>query len=109
LEFEVSQIPDAERAHRVRTIIGAALSRIEMGADVVERARSLERVGLRGLDALHIAAAEAGHAQLLITTDDRMIRRSRRLGPELTIRVVLPTVAAALLAEGDYSQGDDDS
>lgn len=108
LEFEVAQIPDPERAQRVRTILGASALRIEMSTEVIERARDLERVGLRGLDALHIAAAEAAMAQLLITTDDRMLRRSRRLGTDLAIRVVLPTVATALLSDNETSQGNDE-
>jgi predicted nucleic acid-binding protein len=102
LDFEVGQIPDPERAYRVRTILRRADVQIALGPAAVERARSLERVGLRGLDALHIAAAEAAQARLLITTDDRMVRRARRLGEDLAIRVVRPTEALDLIAEEEH-------
>jgi hypothetical protein len=108
LDFEVRQIPDPERAHRVRTILGLAASRVGIAPGVAERARSLEGVGLRGLDALHVAAAEAGDARLLITTDDRMLRRARRLGTDLAVRVLRPTEALDLIAEEEDSEGEGD-
>ena len=67
-------------------------------AAVVARARSLERLGLRGLDALHVASAEAGGADLLITTDDRMRSRVRAVR-ELRLRLVTPPEAMAILSE----------
>src|SRR3972149_5217344 len=67
-------------------------------AAVEARARGLERVGFRGLDALHMASAEAGGAELLITTDDRMIRQAVRAGRDLRVRPVTPPEAVALLS-----------
>ena len=54
LDFEVSQDPDRERVRRVSGLLGLAATRIETSAAVAGRARALERLGLRGLDALHI-------------------------------------------------------
>lgn len=109
LDFEVAQIPDPERAQRVRTILDYARSRIAIGEDVAERARALEQVGLRGLDALHLAAAEGAGARLLITTDDRMIQRARRLGDDLGVRVVLPIDAIGMIEEEKDPRGTSES
>jgi hypothetical protein len=38
-----------------------------MSDALTRRARELEQAGLRGLDALHVASAEAGATELLIT------------------------------------------
>jgi predicted nucleic acid-binding protein len=95
LEFEVGQIPDPERAHRVRTLLDAAVLRVRISAAVAGRALELEATGLRGLDALHVAAAEAGHADLLVTTDDRMIRRAGRA--DTALRVLRPTESLDVL------------
>jgi hypothetical protein len=64
---------------------------------VAARAREIERFGFRGLDALHLAAAEAGRADLLITTDDRILRRAGRAGAQLHLRVVRPAEGFGLL------------
>ena len=63
---------------------------VRVSASVVERAKALERVGFRGLDALHLAAAEAGGAAVLVTTDDRMLRRAARARTSLQVRVMSP-------------------
>jgi len=45
------------------------------------------------------ASAEAGRVDLLVTTDVRMLRRCRRAGARLAVRVVTPLEALAALAE----------
>ena len=39
------------------------------------RGLALERAGLRALDALHLACAEAMGAEVFLTCDDRLLRR----------------------------------
>jgi len=42
------------------------------------RARQWMALGLHAMDALHVACAEAGHASVILTTDDRVLRVVRR-------------------------------
>ena len=44
------------------------------------RAEELEHLGFKALDALHIACAEAGGADVLPTTDDRMLAKAKNFG-----------------------------
>jgi predicted nucleic acid-binding protein len=97
LDFEVDQDPDAERRRRVKTLLRLVRTRIETSPDVADRARALQRRGFRGLDALHVASAEAGGVELLVTTDDRMKRRAGRIAAELKVNLVAPPEALALL------------
>ena len=73
-----------------------ARGRVMASDAVVTRARTLEQVGFRGLDALHVASAEAGGAVLLVTTDDRMIQKAMRARADLQVRLVTPPEALAL-------------
>jgi len=98
LDFEVEQDPDGERVRRVRSLLGLVRGRVPASAAVVARARALEQVGFRGLDALHVASAESGGAELLVTTDDRMIQRAMRAGRDLRVRLVTPAEAVALVS-----------
>ena len=98
LDFEVEQDPDGERVRRVRSLLGLVRERVAASGTVAARARALERVGFRGFDALHMASAEAGGADLLITTDDQMIRQAVRAGRDLQVRLVTPPEAMALLS-----------
>jgi predicted nucleic acid-binding protein len=99
LLFEVTQTSDADRAHRVMTLVRLAKTLVKSSPATVSRAQVLERLSLRGLDALHIASAEAATADLLVTTDDRMLRRARRASDELQVNVVTPVQALARLLE----------
>jgi predicted nucleic acid-binding protein len=47
-------------------------------------------LGFGAFDALHLACAERGGAQLLLTADDGLLRRARRHAGELRIRVENP-------------------
>ena len=99
LEFEIAQNPDRERAVRVASVLTTFRSRVPISPRLAARARELEQFGLRGLDALHVAAAEAGAARLLVTTDDRMVRGARRAGNRLEVEVLGPAAALDLLTD----------
>ena len=58
-------------------------------AHIKQRAETLEQEGLRALDALHIACAEAASCDYFITCDDRLIRRYGRR--KRAMRICTPT------------------
>jgi predicted nucleic acid-binding protein len=58
------------------------------GDTLEERAREIAKAGISSLDALHLASAEEGQADVLLTCDDVLVRRSRRLS--LALRVLNP-------------------
>ena len=99
LAFEVGQHPDPDRSHRILVLLRLATDFVKLSARVAARARELEQFGLRGLDALHIASAEAASVDLLVTTDNRMLRRAHRAGMRLAVRVVSPMEALVALSK----------
>lgn len=46
---------------------------------VTIRAAQIERLGITGFDALHIAAAEAAGCEFLVSTDDRLLKKFQRI------------------------------
>ena len=97
LAYEVAQIPDPERRHRVGSFLPLAMRSVALSPSVASRARELEGQGLRGLDALHVAAAEAARCDYLVTTDDRMIRRATRAGDAVKVAILTPMRAVEAL------------
>ena len=55
-----------------------------------ERAAFLQKLGFDPFDALHLACAEEGGADVFLTTDDDLIRRARRRINEIRTRVMNP-------------------
>ena len=76
-EIELQAINDGVRRRRVLQLLPE--SRIELTATVFARTRQLVKRRLSAADAVHIAAAEILQADVLLTCDDRLLRRGRKL------------------------------
>ncbi len=60
-----------------------------MTPDVKKRAIQFLQYGVKPLDALHLALAEAGQVDYFCTCDDKLRRQARRV-EDLMIKVVSP-------------------
>jgi predicted nucleic acid-binding protein len=56
---------------------------------IESRARAFNALGIKPLDALHLASAEAGQADYFCTCDDRLLNRARQI-EDLNVQVVSP-------------------
>jgi predicted nucleic acid-binding protein len=88
LEFENTQHPLVDRRTEIARWAQRAVVNVALGEQVMRRARELCDAGVAALDAAHIAGAEAGACDRLLTCDDQLIRRARRIG--LALRVQNP-------------------
>ena len=73
--LENSRNPLVVRRLWVERCLGLASRRVTLTESIRIRAHFLEAAGVKPLDALHAAAAEAAGATHFITCDDRLIRR----------------------------------
>jgi predicted nucleic acid-binding protein len=89
LLFETRRNPRAERRAYAMDVLDKASGFIEVNSQIRERAVELERYGLKPLDALHLAAAEAAEVDYFCTTDDKLIKRGK-LAARKGVRVVSP-------------------
>lgn len=78
LELEISANPDRDRRDAVLDMLDAAAESIEVGQTEYDRSMELSRFGFRRLDALHVACAEAAGCDVLLTTDDQLLRKASR-------------------------------
>ena len=75
---EIVRNPDTERRHDVEQLLSFASSVIVLKPAIVARAIQLERLGYDAFDALHLSCAEHAGVDVLLTTDDRFLRRAKR-------------------------------
>ncbi|MCL4506018.1 MAG: PIN domain-containing protein [Chloroflexi bacterium] len=99
LDFEISRTPDQERRRRVQAIISGVQERIALGESEIERTLQINALGFDAFDAAHIACAESGLADILLTTDDRLIRKGSSYRDQLHVRVENPMVWLAEVSE----------
>lgn len=90
VDYEVSRIPDVERRRKVFQLTSIARAKQVVSEAAQTRAEELERLGFKALDALHIACAEAGDADVLLTTDDRLLAKAKELRGSLHVKVENP-------------------
>lgn len=90
LELEIDKTPDAEQQSRLRRVTEFISSKIEIGGKELERANELQRLGFIGFDAVHLACAESGKADVFLTTDDRLLKLAKRLAKKLHVTVENP-------------------
>ncbi|MPZ14593.1 MAG: PIN domain-containing protein [Chloroflexi bacterium] len=87
---EVNNTPSRERRSRVRSMLSGAYSTAALTASAVARAQEVKAMGFRTYDALHLACAEGAMVDVLLTTDDRVLRIAARHTAQLKVRVANP-------------------
>ena len=78
IEFEVSQHSDSFKQEQVRVILNLATIYIQSTESINLRAEELMNLSFKYHDALHLAFAEAGDADVFLTTDDRLLRKAKQ-------------------------------
>jgi predicted nucleic acid-binding protein len=90
LLFEINCIPDQDRKEDALAILKIAKEAIELTPELEALARRLEVLGLKPLDALHLAFASALKVDYFCTCDDKFLKKAKSFDG-LNIKVVSPT------------------
>jgi len=98
LEFELDKNPHPQRKAYVTEILAKAEIFVEVDRKITQRAKALEALGFKGVDALHLACAEAEGVDYFCSCDDKLFKRARLLNT-LLIKVVSPLELAEEIIE----------
>lgn len=79
LDAEIGRTANPERRQRVLTSLDVATDKIQVTESMMQRAATLQSSGFTPFDALHLACAEAATVDSFLTTDDRLLRRAKRI------------------------------
>ena len=90
IDIEISKIPDDDRKQKVIFLSTISQSVIIVDIDIEKRAMELEKLNFSSFDSLHIACAERGNADILLTTDDNLLRKALQNKSILKVRVENP-------------------
>lgn len=74
INYEISKIPDDERRTGVKVLAAISGHRVTVNESILKRASELENIGLKALDALHLACAEKS-SEVMLTTDDEIVKK----------------------------------
>ena len=90
LEIEINRAPDMEQQSRLKRVSEFIGQSVEIGQKEFKRANELEKLGFVGFDAVHLACAESGNADVFLSTDDRLLKRAKRLSKKIRVKVMNP-------------------
>lgn len=87
--YENEQNPLPVRREHSRAVFIRAKSIVTLTDDVKARSSQFLEFGIKPLDALHLASAEASKAVYFCTCDDQLLNRSRDIN-SLKVKVISP-------------------
>jgi predicted nucleic acid-binding protein len=90
VDFEISKIPDQDRKQKVMLLSSISKVNIVIDDEIKIRARELNGIGFKPLDAFHIACAEKGKADVLLTTDDHLLKKAMSQTELIRVRLENP-------------------
>ncbi|MDP3260049.1 MAG: PIN domain-containing protein [Thermodesulfovibrionales bacterium] len=98
IDIEIFKMPDSEKKLKVGILASMHQSYVAVDRGLEIRASKLEESGFKTFDALHIACAEKGDADVLLTTDDGLLSKAaqRRSNLKIEIRNPLEWVAEVI-------------
>jgi len=88
LEYENENNPYVDRREIIADIMKSATEHVVCTDGVMNRAREIEKSGIMGLDAIHIACAEEARADCFITCDDVLFKKAGKINDRLKVKVI---------------------
>lgn len=90
LIYEIEQTTDTERRERLILLAEQSNQAVELTDEVLERAEQLVASGFDEFDAVHLASAESGNAEVFLTTDDSLQRIANKNKGLFSFKVTNP-------------------
>ena len=88
IQYEIERLTEWERKEKVISYLNLATEYIVLNENIEERALEFEKLGIMGMDALHIAVAEVSNVDYFITCDDILLKRYKRNEDKINLKIV---------------------
>jgi predicted nucleic acid-binding protein len=90
VDLEISKILNEDRKQKVRLLSSIPKMNIVIDDEIIGRAKELNKMGFKPFDAFHIACAEKGQADALLTTDDHLLKKATSQRKLLNVKIENP-------------------
>ena len=80
LDYEIGQSPNFQEPDMIASWKYNAVETVAVDDVVISRAEEIERFGIKAMDAIHIACAEAASCDWFLTTDKGVTKKLQALG-----------------------------
>lgn len=90
LVAELENTPDIERRIYLTELAAGVHTSILLTEIEINRANELERLGFKSFDAMHIACSETATADVFLTTDDKLLKKSESGRDNINVKIANP-------------------
>ena len=90
VDYEINQTPNLERRSRVKQLAAGSHKIIRLNNSITERGEIIKGMGFKTYDALHIACAEDGQADIFLSTDDKLLKLGAQYAKKLKVHIQNP-------------------
>lgn len=79
IDVEINKIQSPYKKHKVLLLSRIALCKVSLNEKIKVRAFDLQQIGIKLFDSLHIALAEEVGANVMLTTDDKLLKKVKQI------------------------------
>ncbi|MGB3507759.1 MAG: hypothetical protein WBA93_00630 [Microcoleaceae cyanobacterium] len=90
IALELEKMTDLEKLENIHKILQIATIKVTIDNIVQERSQTLENLGFGLYDSFHIVCAEKATADVLLTTDDRLLKKANNYWELLQVKLSYP-------------------
>ncbi len=90
IEAELKRMVNLEKLDRIRELLQVAENKIILTEEIDQRSQEIEKLGFGLYDSFHIACAESYKIDVLLTTDDRLLKKAIKYSHLLKIKLDNP-------------------
>ncbi|PMB51602.1 hypothetical protein CEN39_14370 [Fischerella thermalis CCMEE 5201] len=90
IEAELKRMVNLDKLDRIRELLQVAENKIILTEEIDKRSQEIEKLGFGLYDSFHIACAESAKLDVLLTTDDRFLKKAIKYSHLLKIKLDNP-------------------
>lgn len=90
--FEINQTPHPDRKNRLLKLCNAASEIIRLDEEIYAISENLKKAGFKSYDALHLACAKKAGVDIMLSTDNKLIKKAIQQANLVKMRVENPWV-----------------
>lgn len=92
IEVELLKMKNVDKLKKVQQLLSLATASIILDDNIDQRSQEIEKLGFGLYDSFHIASAEIGKVDILLTTDDRLLKLATRYVNYLNVVILNPII-----------------
>lgn len=92
IEAELRKMTNLDKFKEIREILKLVNYKIILNEQIDKRSQELEKLGFSLYDSFHVACAESAKIDILLTTDDRLLKKAIKYSNILQVKLENPVI-----------------